>query len=133
VPVRELADPSTVEMGEAASPSAGCREVDADVVQIEATLRIAPSGHRHFSSFVSPGYFSRVGAIAFRLMDLGRPAVRISHAVDESVAESLATSGISCDVYLPAAGNVEKLTDPSWEGFDIDTTVSADHGRAEWA
>jgi hypothetical protein len=132
VPVRELADPSTVEMGEAASPSAGCREVDADVVQIEATLRIAPSGHRHFSSFVSPVFLTgRRDRIP--VDGLGRPAGRISHAVDERVAESLATSGISCGVYLPAAGNVEKLTDPSWEGFDRDTTVSADHGRAEWA
>ena len=103
MPVRELADPSTVEMGEAASPSAGCREVDADVVQIEATLRIAPPGHRHFSSFVSL-VFLRVGAIAFRLMDLGRPAGRISRAVDQYVVKSLPGSGISCGVYLPAVG-----------------------------
>jgi hypothetical protein len=49
VSVRELADPSTVEMGEAASPSAGCSEVDADVVQIEATLRIL-----HLATDISP-------------------------------------------------------------------------------
>ena len=66
--VRELADPSTVEMGEAASPSAGCSEVDADVVQIEATLRIPPPGHRHLLLLpLSARYFSRVGAIAFGL------------------------------------------------------------------
>jgi hypothetical protein len=63
-------------MGEAASPSAGCSEVDADVVQIEATLRIS-------ALFLA-------GRI--RVVDLGRPAVRISHAVDEWVAEPLATS-----------------------------------------
>jgi hypothetical protein len=123
VPVRELADPSIVEMGEAASPSAGCREVDADVVQIEATLRIAPPGHRHFR------YFSQVGAIAFRLMDLGRPAGRISRAVDQYVAKSLAGSGISCGVYLPAVGKVHMLLDASWEGSDMDATANADRGR----
>ena len=59
--VRELADPSTVQMGEAASPSAGCSEVDADVVQIEATLRIPPPGHRHLLLLpLSARYFSRV-------------------------------------------------------------------------
>jgi len=61
VSVRELADPSTVKMGEAASPSAGCSEVDADVVQIEATLRIPPPGHRHLLLLpLSARYFSRV-------------------------------------------------------------------------
>jgi hypothetical protein len=72
VSVPELADPSTVEMGEAASPSAGCSEVDADVVQIEATLRIAPPGHRHLLlSPLSTRYFSRLGAIAFGLWTWG--------------------------------------------------------------
>ena len=58
--VRELADPSTVKMGEAASPSAGCSEVDADVVQIEASLRIARHGHRHLLlfAFVSPVFLA---------------------------------------------------------------------------
>jgi hypothetical protein len=126
--MRELADPSTVEMGEAASPSAGCREVDADVVQIEATLRIAPPSHRHFSS-LSARHFSRIGAIAFRLMDLGRPAGRISRAVDQYVAKSLAGLGISCGVYLPAVGKVPMLLDASWEGFDLDATANADRRR----
>jgi hypothetical protein len=77
VPVRELADASTVEMGEAASPSAGCSKVDADVVQIEATLGIAAPGHRHLLLLsLSTRNFSRLGAIAFGLWTwVGLPVV----------------------------------------------------------
>jgi len=132
VSVRELADPSTVKMGKAASPSAGCSEVDVDVVQIEATLRIAAPGHRHLLLCLCQRAISRglVGAhLGCGLVDLGRPAGRISHAVDEWVARPLATSGISCGVYLLAVGNVEKLRTRAGRAFDMATTVRADRGR----
>ena len=128
MPVRELADPSTVEMGEAASPSAGCREVDADVVQIEATLRIAPPGHRHFSSFVSPVFLTgRRDRIP--VDGLGAACRSYSRAVDQYVVKSLAGSGISCGVLLCPRLASTYVVGRELGGFDMDATANADRGR----
>jgi hypothetical protein len=36
VPVRQLADPATLQMSETASTRTGCSEIDIDVVQVQA-------------------------------------------------------------------------------------------------
>ena len=96
--VREPADPSTLQMGEAASSSAGHGEVDADVVQVDATLRIAPRGHRHLL-FSSAWYFSWV-----------RRDVPFESAVRSIQCKPLATSVMSPGVSLPAVDKVEIVT-----------------------
>jgi hypothetical protein len=45
VPVWQVADPATLEMGETASTRTGGSEIDADVVQVQASLDIGSVAH----------------------------------------------------------------------------------------
>jgi hypothetical protein len=119
-------------MGEAASPSAGCSEVDADVVQIEASLRIARHGHRHLLlfAFVSPvlltGRRDRIpvdglGVACRSHCPMLSMNALIGHWQHRSYLVALVAGGWQC----------REVDGP--ELFDIDTTVSADRGRTGWA
>ena len=45
VPVRQMADPATLEMSEAASPHSGDSEIDTDVVQVQASADVGSLVH----------------------------------------------------------------------------------------